>query len=115
MTDYNKLNHEAREAAEAARERRDELVNESLRYARQCKGEEVSDEVRVLASLTGKLAAEARKEAKEKEAAAASARRIACFKATPPAPPPPELPKPLAPPGQKPKVQSYDLDRFGGE
>jgi hypothetical protein len=81
MTSYYKENHEATKEAEKAREKARELAVEALRYARQCKGEDVDPMIRILASSAGRLAAEARKEAKEKAAKAAEARRIACKRA----------------------------------
>jgi len=89
MTSYHKENQEATKAAEDARETAREMNLEALRYARQCKGEDVDPIVKALASSAGRFAAEARKEAKEKAAKAAEARRIACKRAMGEKPVPP--------------------------
>lgn len=98
---YHKENKEATKAAEQAREAAREVVAESLRYARQCKGEDVDPTMRVLASSAGKAAAEARKVAKEAAAKAAEARRLACAQAMP-KPPVPPLPRELVNGGRMP-------------
>jgi len=81
MTSYHEENKKATKEATAAREHAREVAAEALRYARQCKGEDVDPMIRALASNAGRMAAEARKEAKEKSAKAAEARRIACKRA----------------------------------
>lgn len=101
MTSYHKENKEATKEAEKAREAAREMAVEALRFARQCKGEDVDPMIRALASSAGKLAAEARKEAKEKAAKAAEARRIACKRAMGDKPIPP-LPRELCNGGKMP-------------
>jgi len=81
MGSYHKENQEARKESEKAYEKAYDLVLESLRYARQCKGEDVDPTVKELASTVAKEAAEARKQAKVLAAKAAEARRIACKRA----------------------------------
>ena len=78
---YYQENKKASNEATIARENARELATEALRYARQCKGEDVDPTIRALASSAGRTAAEARKEAKEKTAKAAELRRIACKRA----------------------------------
>ena len=78
MSNHHEENQIAFTEALAARAKAQELVNEALRYARQCKGENVDQATKQAASEAGKIASEARKEAKAASAKAASARRIAC-------------------------------------
>lgn len=109
-SDVFKANEEATEAAEAARETAQVATREALFLARRCRvkkdkeGNEIlpSEEDKQKARDQGKVAAMLRKNAKEKEAEAASARRIACFKAMPAKPAPPPLVLPLKPPIAKP-------------
>jgi hypothetical protein len=89
MTSYHKENQEATKEAELAREKAREVACEALRYARQCKGEDVDPSIKQMASTIGKEAAELRKQAKAKAAKAAEARRIACKRAMGEKPVPP--------------------------
>jgi hypothetical protein len=102
MTDYVKANVVATAKAEEAREEARLAACRALEVARKCKGE-VDPQIKAEASRLGKEAWVARKAAKEAAAEAASARRIACFKAMP-ATPVPEIPasaRPLKPPPRK--------------
>jgi len=101
MTSYHEQNKKATQEAEQAREQAREMNLEALRYARQCKGEDVDPMIKTLAMSAGRVAAEARKEAKEKAARAAEARRIACKRAMGEKPVPP-LPRELCNGGKMP-------------
>lgn len=96
MSDYAKLNVELSEKAREAREVARQASSRALAVARQCRvkeGETVAPDVKAQASQLGKEAYAARKAAKEVAAEAASARRVACFRALPPKEVP-TLPKP---------------------
>lgn len=107
MTDYAKLNRELSEKAEEAREVARLAACKALAVARKCRKGKEEDapepipEVKAEASQLGKEAWEARKLAKAASAEAATARRIACFRAMP-AKAVPEVTKgPLKPPPSK--------------
>jgi hypothetical protein len=106
MADCFQENRELSDKAEEAREEARLAACRALEVARKCKKSEgvVDPQVKAQASQLGKEAWESRKKAREIAAAAASARRVACFKALP-ATTVPEIPRsalPLKPPTPKP-------------
>jgi hypothetical protein len=102
MSNCFEENRALSDQAEDARETARLAACRALDLARKCKKSEgeIDPQVKAQASQLGKEAWEYRKKAREIAAQAASARRVACFKAMP-ATPVPEIPRsalPLKPP-----------------